>query len=470
LSAALRRPGSLRRLLLLGILLPVLALVALNTVSLYRQALRAANIAYDRTLLASAKSLGEQLEVEGSGADARLRAAVPYAALEPFEADNRSRMFYRVSGFAGEIVSGFADLPPWHGSLPVKGPYAALVDFYDDHYHGQPVRVAVLLQPVASPHGRGMATIQVAETLELRQTLARQILFDTLWRQALLLAVISAVVVWVVQRATRPVREISAQLLQRDENDLRPITAANAPRELLPLIDATNQVMARLAQLLADQKRFVRDTSHQLRTPLAVLRTQLQSAQRGDVSPAQALQEMSGTVARATQQANQMLALGKVEQLRRQGDAPRVDWAEVVRAVALDLAPLIAQRQLDFDIATAPAPVRAHEWALRELTRNLLHNAIKHCAEAGPLGVLLNSGAGRARLRIADSGPGIGAELRQRLFQPFASGDPHSGSGLGLAICHEIVASLGGSIRLDERREGGLEAVVELPLADNRTP
>jgi two-component system, OmpR family, sensor histidine kinase TctE len=471
LSRAPRRAWSLRSVLLLGILLPVLAVIALNTVSLYRQALRAANIAYDRTLLASAKSLGEQLVVTGSASDARLTATVPYAALEPFEADNRSRMFYRVSGFAGEMVSGFEDLPPWRGTLPAKGPYAALVDFYDDAFRGQPVRVAVLLQPVAGQDGRGMATIQVAETLELRQTLAQQILFDTLWRQALLLGVITAVVVWVVQRATRPVRELSAQLVQRSENDLAPIAAARAPRELLPLVDATNQVMARLADLLAYQKRFVRDTSHQLRTPLAVLRTQLQSAQRGDVAPAQALHEMSGTVERATLLANQMLALAKVEQLRQQGEAPLVDWAEVARAVALDLAPLIAEAQLDFDIDTVPAPVRAHEWALRELTRNLLHNAIKHSAAHGRLGVSLGVDGVRATLRIADSGPGITPELRRRLFQPFASGDPRSGSGLGLAICQEIVGTLDGEIRLDNRSEqgriSGLDAIVSLPLADN---
>ena len=471
MSPAPRRAWSLRSVLLLGILLPVLALIAINTVSLYRQALSAANVAYDRTLLASAKSLGEQLEVAGSGDAARLKATVLYSALEPFEADNRSRMFYRVSGFAGEMVSGFDDLPPWRGSLPAKGPYAALVDFYDDQYRGEPVRVAVLLQPVAGLDGRGMATIQVAETLELRQTLARQILFDTLWRQALLVLVISAVVVWVVQRATRPVREISAQLLQRGENDLRPIATTAAPQELLPLIAATNQVMARLAHLLAYQKRFVRDTSHQLRTPLAVLRTQLQSAQRGDVAPAQALQEMSGTVERATQLANQMLALAKVEQLRQQGAAPVLDWAEVTRAVALDLGPLIAQAQLDFDIHTVHAPVRAHEWALRELTRNLLHNAIKLSPAQGRLDVQLGVTGAQATLRIADSGPGISSDLRQRLFQPFASGDPRSGSGLGLAICQEIVGTLGGEIRLDNRSDGGritgLDAVVSLPLADN---
>jgi two-component system sensor histidine kinase TctE len=283
--------------------------------------------------------------------------------------------------------------------------------------------------------------------------------------------VISAVVVWVVQRATQPVREISAQLLQRRENDLAPIAAGRAPRELLPLIDATNQVMARLAHLLEHQKRFVRDTAHQLRTPLAVLHTQLQSAQRGDVAPAQALEEMSGTVERATLLANQMLALAKVEQLRQQGDTPVVDWAEVTRAVALDMAPLIAKQQLDFDIDTVSAPVRAHEWALRELTRNLMHNAIKHGGPQGRLSVRLATTAQRATLTVRDSGPGISTELRQRLFQPFASGDPRSGSGLGLAICQEIVTTLGGEIRLDNHihqgRVAGLDAVVGLRLADN---
>ncbi|HWH84154.1 MAG TPA: sensor histidine kinase N-terminal domain-containing protein, partial [Burkholderiaceae bacterium] len=191
---------SLRGRLLLGILVPVVCVVLVNTVSLYRQALRSADTAYDRTLLASAKSIVEELEIAGVGAAAHLVATVPYAALEPFEADNRSRMFYRVSGFKGEMVSGFEDFPAWHGKLPDRGPYAALVDFYDDRYRGEPVRVAVLLQPVAGVDGRGMATIQVAETLELRQTLARQILIDTLWRQAALVALIAGVVLLVVQR------------------------------------------------------------------------------------------------------------------------------------------------------------------------------------------------------------------------------------------------------------------------------
>jgi two-component system sensor histidine kinase TctE len=377
-------PLSLRRYLLVGILLPIALFMAYDTIWLYRQALGAVNTAYDRTLLASAKTIGELLEVEGEGPDARFRSRVPYSALETFEADNRSRMVYRVSDAQGRLVDGWETLAPWRGRIPDKGPYAALVDFYDADLQGDPVRVAVLLQPVASAEGRGMATIQVAETLELRHTLARQLLVDTLVRQALLATVIALVVTLVVQRATRPVRSISALLSARAEGELTPLSAEGLPRELQPLLEATNQVMARLQSLLDHQKRFVRDAAHQLRTPLAVLKVQVQSARRGDVEPVQALEEMAHTVERATSLANQMLALAKVEQLRQEPGNAACDLADVVRGVALDLSPLVAERDLDFEIRTVPATVRSHEWMLRELSRNLLHNAIKHSPVGGP--------------------------------------------------------------------------------------
>ena len=469
-----QRVLSLRRYLLMGILLPIGLFVIANTVGLYRQALQAVNTAYDRTLLASAKTISEQLAVRGFDEAAEITATVPYAALEAFEADNQSRMFYRVSDLRGRLVSGFDELPFWHGRIPDRGAYAALVDFYDDRFRDGPVRVAVLLQPVVTPEGRGMAVIQVAETLELRENLTRKILFDTLWRQAVLVAVIALVTVFVVQRATRPVRRLSAELRARPENDLTPIHAADAPRELLPLVEGTNAVMERLSHLLEHQKRFVRDASHQLRTPLAVLTTQVQSALHGDVAPQQALVEIRDTVERATQLANQMLALAKVEQLRQQPDTGVNDWAEVVRAVALDISPLIAERDLDFSIDTQPAPVRAHEWMLRELTRNLLHNAIRHCPPRSRLAVRVLSDSRHAALVIADSGPGISDELARRLFQPFSPGDVRTGSGLGLAICHEVVRALEGSIALENRVNHGhiegLDATVRLPLAHNARP
>ena len=462
------RARSLRRQLLAGILIPMVLIVAFNTWSLYRQALAALNTAYDRTLLASAKSLGESLDVRGEGDAARLQANVPSAALEAFEADLQSRMAYRISTRQGVLLSGYDDLPMWHGQIPMQPPYAALVDFYDGQFRGEPVRMAVLLQPVASATGRDVAVVQVAETLEIRHALARQILWDTLARQAALIALIAATVIVVVQRATRPVRALSQELQARPDDDLRPIAAPDAPRELQPLIAATNEHMRRQSDLLAQQQRFVRDASHQLRTPLAVLKAQVQSARRGDVAPPEALAEIEDTVDRATQLANQMLALAKVAQLQQQADVAPAQFDEVVRAVALDVAPLIAGKGLDFDLQTEPITLRAHDWMLRELTRNLLHNAIRHTPAGGLLAITLVRAGDQARLTVADGGHGIAPKLAERLFQPFSAGAGGTGSGLGLAICHEIVQTLGGRIQLVNRmhngRVDGLDAIVSLPI------
>jgi two-component system sensor histidine kinase TctE len=454
--------------LLLGILIPILLFVLVDTYSLYRQALSAVNTAYDRTLLASAKAIGELLDIEGKGPEAKLRAQVPYSALEAFEADNRSRMSYRVSDAKGLWVDGEQDIPLWTGQIPQQGPYAALVDFYDDTFRGDAVRVAVLLQPVASGRERTMAMVQVAETLELRHTLARQILLDTLQRQLILITVITAVVLLVVDRATRPVRQLSEEVEQRDESDLTPLPAGELPLEIQPLAVATNHVMHKLQHLLDHQKRFVRDAAHQLRTPLAVLKVQVQSALRGDVPAHDGLQEIATTVDRATQLANQMLSLAKVEQVKQQQDFAAMDWADPVRAIALDLSALIGEKDLDFELITEPCVVIAHEWMLRETTRNLLHNAVRHSPATGSLLIRLRRDGEWAELTIADSGPGIDDALRMRLFQPFAAGSTHSGSGLGLTITREMVHALGGNIQLNNWYTGahctGLEACVRLPL------
>ena len=466
--ASAPRPISLRRHLLVGILVPIALFVVVDTYSLYRQALDAVNIAYDRTLLASAKAIGELLEVDGVGDQATIRAQIPYSALEAFEADNRSRMNYRVSDAKGNWIDGVTDLPLWTGTLPNQGPYAALVDFYDENFRGDAVRVAVLLQPVASTRGQAMATVQVAETLELRHTLARQILLDTLWRQMLLISVITAVVLVVVHGVTRPVRRLSDGLRQRAEDDLTPLEASDIPREIQPLTDATNQVMQRLHHVLDHQKRFVRDAAHQLRTPLAVLKVQVQSALRGDVAAPLAQQEIQVTVDRATALANQMLSLAKVEQVRQMQDFATIDWAEVVRAVALDVSPLIAEKDIEFELVTQTCSIHAHDWMLRELTRNLLHNAVRHTPAGGQLTVRIQPVGDDAQLVVADTGSGISEEMRQRLFQPFATGDTKSGTGLGLTIAREIVQALDGSIQLNNRWDGGkivgLDACITLPL------
>lgn len=473
-SGETARPGSLRRYLLGWIVTPIVLFVVIDTVSLYRGALNSINTAYDRSLLASARSIGELLKLQGH----QLQVEVPYAALEIFEAGNYNRMYYRVNGFDGRFISGFDDLPVYTGTIPQKTAYPALVDFYDTEFRGEAVRMAALYQPVASEESRGMALIQVAETLEVRQKLAREILLDTLLRQAMLVAVVVLVTWVVVSRGLRPLESLRRQMLSRSAEDLSPLQAADAPRELRPMVTALNDLMQRLNRLVGHQLRFVRDASHQLRTPLAVLKTQVQNEiqgrRTGQASDPAALQAMSQTVDRAITLANQMLALAKVEQVHGERQSEVIDLADVAADVALDLSPLIGEKNLDFELDAAAAMVRGHRWMLRELMRNLLHNAIRETPAGSALSVIVSSGAHTARLVVRDSGPGISAAMREHLFEPFHTSHPNTGSGLGLAICREICQSLGAEIELVNRTEAGrtvgLDAVVTLPTVASPEP
>jgi len=458
------RQHSLRRYLLAGIVLPTTLFVSIDAVDGYRRALDAINTAYDRSLLASARYIGELLQLDEHG----LKVEIPFAAMEIFDASTEGGMYYRISGFNGEFLSGHSDLPAYTGPPPKRSTYAALVDFYETEYRGRRVRMAALYEPMSSSSQRGVALIQVAETLEVRERLARGLLVDTLLREALLIAVV-AVVAWVVVgRALRPVNVLRREVLARGERDLSPVRTEGLPLELQPVVAATNDLLHRITRMVGLQKQFVRDASHQLRTPLAVLKTQAQNGLSGHADPLVTLAQIHGTTDRAIRLANQMLAMAKVEQVHEQDAPGRVDLSEVAREVALDMSPLIADKNLDFELhAETPVWTHGHAWMLRELVRNLLHNAVRETPPGQPLSLTVNATARAARLVLRDSGPGIAESMRDHLFEPFHTGHPTSGSGLGLAICREVCERTGGSIELLNRIEGGqtagLDAIVLLP-------
>ncbi|RQP23912.1 sensor histidine kinase [Piscinibacter terrae] len=469
-SNGTRRSHSLARYLLAGIVLPITLFVAVDAVGSYRRALHSINIAYDRSLLASARYIGELLQADGE----TLKVDLPFAALDIFDAANNGRMYYRISGFKGEFLSGYEDLPAYTRQMPQRNEYAALVDFYDGEFRGERVRMAALYQPVSGQSLRGVALIQVAETLEVRETLARGLLLDTLLRGALLIAIVGGVAWLVVARALRPVNDLRREVLQRGERDLSPVTTPGLPTELHPVVGAINELMQRVLRMVGHQRQFVRDASHQLRTPLAVLKAQAQNGLSGHADARATLAQMHETVDRAIRLANQMLALAKVEQVHGQDAPAPVDLSEIAREVALDLSPLIGEKALDFELhADSPVMVLGHEWMLRELTRNLLHNALRETPEHGALSILVAEEAHDALLRVRDSGPGLSETQREHLFEPFRTGHPTTGSGLGLAICRDVCDRHGGSIELVNRHEqgrvGGLDAIVRLPLAATKS-
>jgi len=472
-----KTPGSLRGQLLRWLLGPLLALVALNTVFVYRNALDAADVAYDRSLLASTRALAERVSIVGG----KVVADVPYVALDSFETDTMGRIYYKVSGIRGETVSGYGDLPPVPANVPRSETYPALVRFYHANYNGQPVRIAALLQPVYDDSMRGIALIQVGETLEARRLLSNQILFDTLTWQALLLLALALLVWFAVRLVLQPLMRLKSAVEAGSINDSTDVDPALVHKEVRPLVAAMNHSRARLQHLIASQRRFIADASHQLRTPLTVLKTQaelaLRECDRAGSDPEQTraalrqiVQSMAATTDSTVNLANRLLTLARIE---HGGDAEGaatlaapVSLRDIARQVGLELAMAAVAKQIDMSLdANGPGMVEGQALLLHEMIANLADNALRYTPLGGSLALTVHEDDSSVVLEVSDSGPGIAAAERERVFAPFYRAaatlerNP-GGAGLGLAIVQDIAPVHGATITLGDTPGGGLLVAV----------
>ncbi|WP_426109940.1 sensor histidine kinase [Massilia sp. PWRC2] len=461
--------GSLRNELLRWLLVPLVLLVAVNSLSAYNNGLDAADVAYDRALLASTRALAERVSVK----DGKVVADVPYVALDSYETDTLGRIFYKVTGIRGETVSGFGDLPPVPANVPRSDAYPALVRFYQADYRGEPLRIAALLQPVYDDSMRGIALIQVGETLDARRGLSRKILMDTLLRQGLLLLAVATLVWFAVRLVLAPLMQLKGEVERRDIHDLSDVDAALVHREVRPLVGAMNGTMSRMQGLIASQRRFIADASHQLRTPLTVLKTQAQLALReNDVA---AMRAIVGSIAVTTDAtvhlANRLLTLARIEHGGEAAALQPLTLDTVVRQVALELALPAVQKQLDLSLdVTGTAHIDGHPLLLHEMISNLLDNAIRYTPPGGSVALRVSATAAGVLLQVEDSGDGIASSERDKVFRPFyraqASLAAHQdGSGLGLAIVRDIAVLHGADIVLADGAGGsGLLVSICFPL------
>ncbi|MBI3146116.1 MAG: sensor histidine kinase N-terminal domain-containing protein [Pseudogulbenkiania sp.] len=460
------------------LLLPLMVLWAVNVVLDYRGGREAANIAYDRTLLASARIIADQLAIR----DGKVTVTVPYVALDNFEYDNRGRLYYRVSGLNGEFLSGYDDLPDMPAGTPRSDLYPALVHFHDAKYRQLPIRVATLFQPVNEGGLQGMLQIQVAETMEARDAIAGKVLRQTLWGQGLLVFSAVGFVALALFNMLRPLRRLSREVAAREPADLSPLPLDEVHREIRPLVAAINQHTGRLEQLLARQQRFAADASHQLRTPLAVLTTQAEHALReGD--PAlmrECLEDMRRTLGHTTRLTNQLLLLARLDAAADPAGAARrndpVELDTLAEKVCVAKLKEARQKALDLGLELEPAGLDAtlpgNAVLLEELLVNLLDNAIRYTPAGGTVTVRLRQqsrpGSRRTRLQleVEDSGPGIPADQRHAVFERFHQLPEAApgGSGLGLAIVRDICRAHRATIELaDSPRLGGLLVRVDFP-------
>ncbi|GAB2855462.1 sensor histidine kinase [Pseudoduganella ginsengisoli] len=466
--------GSLRTQLLRWLLVPLILLMAVNAVSVYRNALDAADMAYDRSLLASTRALAERVSIENG----KVVVDVPYVALDSFETDTLGRIYYKVTGMNGETASGFDDLPPVPPNVPRSEAYPALVRFYHADYNGQPVRIAALVQPVYDDSMRGVALIQVAETTDARRGLTIQILKDTLAWQAWVVLAATLLVWFAVRLVLRPLMRLRAEVEMRSASDLHDVDPALVHREVRPLVEAMNGSMSRIRSLIASQRRFIADASHQLRTPLTVLKTQSEMTLReidrseGPVDK-EALRAMVSGIAATTDAAvhlaNRLLMLARIEHSGDVRPVP-VGLRELAQNVALQLAVTAVGKQIDLALeAEHEAIVRGQPLLLQEMVSNLVDNALRYTPAGGSVTVRVLPGGGKLLLEVEDSGAGIPASERERVFSPFyraaASMQVNpGGAGLGLAIVRDIAALHGGTVSLSDGAGGkGLKVTVEFP-------
>lgn len=460
------RPAAGLQTRLLGWLIPALILlVAVNSVSAYRTALEAVNAAYDRSLLAVARAVADRVEFRGG----RVAVEVPYIALDFFESDLRGRVYYRVGGLEGDFVSGWDDLPAPPPGVPRSQDYFALAHFYDDSYRGEAVRVVALHQPVYDERPRGMALVQVAETLASRETLTRRLLADTLARQLLLVALAALVIVVVVRVALKPLGRLRAGLDARAAGDLSPIDPAGAPREVGALVAGMNDYMGRLKGTLDRQERFIADASHQLRTPLAVLRTQAGLALREE-DPArlrETLAAMDAAVGDTIHLANQLLTRARAQHGIATPVFSGLDLAAVAREACLELAPGAVAKSIDLAFeGEHPVPLRGDATLMGELVKNLVDNAIRYTPEGGRVAVRLSAPGEAPAIEVEDSGEGVAAADRERIFDPFhrLASSKQPGMGLGLSIVRDIARAHGAEIELGDGAGGaGLRVRVRFP-------
>ncbi|QJR16253.1 ATP-binding protein [Usitatibacter palustris] len=279
-----------------------------------------------------------------------------------------------------------------------------------------------------------------------------------------------AIALWLaVARALRPLEQLAREVRSREPGHLAAIAAPDVPSEVEPLVTATNQLFARLERAFENERRFTGDAAHELRTPLAALRTQAEVAltTTNDERRCRALGQVVDGVERATRVVEQMLTLARMDA----GDAlpafAKVDIAEICREVILEVGGDSRDRGVGVLLDAQSRPlVPGDPVMLLALLRNLLDNALRFAPDGGQVRVSVTVGGDRARVTVEDSGPGVAPDVGARIFDRFYRGPDGRGpgSGLGLSIASRVVELHGGSIAASRSPAlGGLRIEISLP-------
>jgi len=452
---------SLRRRLLAWLLVSTAVIGTVAMIDTWDEAVDTANEVSDRVLAGSALAIAERVVVAEDGS---LEVDIPYVALEMLTSAAQDRVFYRVDGPPGTFITGYQNLP----SIPRREGQAAA--FENSVFRGEPIRLAALARSASTGINSVPFIVTVAETTIARQQLTQTILIRSALR-LLFMIVGAAVIVWVaVTLSLRPLYRFSEAIAERSPDDLHPISQ-RVPNEVEGLVDTVNSFMVRLESALEALRHFTGNASHQLRTPLAIIRTQLALANRatGFDEIKEAARKADEAVADAERILAQLLLMAKIDAATRSASMQRIDLTALARQATADHVPMAADAGIDLGFeGEGEVFVEVEPLLVGELLKNLIGNALLYAGGGAEVTVRVGRAGERAMLEVEDDGPGIPAEKRASVLKRFERGDrtEKSGTGLGLPIVEEIARLHGARMALAEGREGrGLKVDIEFPVA-----
>ncbi len=422
----------------------------------------------DRLLGASARAIAETLAVE----DGEITLDLPPFALGMLENTERDNIYYSVR-HGNDLLTGYPDLSP----APPTPANLEESRFRYDRFRGAPIRVAAESRRL--PRVPGVIVVEVAETLEARHDLARRMLTGLAALEAALVA-FAALLVWpAVRWSLRPVTYLRQQMDARPA-DFTPLPAHNVPGELVGLVMGFNDLLKRLEASVEGMRRFTADASHQMRTPLAILRTHLAVLERNPPS-SEAGRSSVADIQQATDRLQSLLTglvtLARTEDVASVERFTDVDLVPLARGVAADYAPLAARSRVNIHLEAAATPTQAavDPLLVTELLSNLIDNAIRYNRRGGQVIVrVLQEAGGAAVLEVEDDGPGVPEPDRAAIFQRFyrlPRDQARPGSGLGLSIVQAISDRIGAELEVMDGAGGrGLRIVLRLPVRAEAPP
>jgi len=431
-------------------LAPLLVVWPVSVAVIWALAYSIASGPYDRALQANVMALSNQIGY----ANDRVLVNLPAAASAILRYDETDEIFYQVRGPRSEVLVGDKDMP-----MPDRDDFTAprTVYFTEAVVRGKEIRSAyTFLEFTGAP---GPVVVQVGETLDKRTKLANEIINGVLLSQILLVPVFLFLVWYGLTQGIAPLNALQRKIRGRKPQDLSPIDPNEAPEEVRPFILAINDLMARLSQSLRSQQRFVADAAHQMRTPLAGLKTQaeyaLRETDRGEIE--HSMRQIAASADRASHMVNQLLALARAE-----SDAPvamvLLDLNELVANATREWVPQALAKSIDlgFEPCEEPAVVEGNATLLREMAANLVDNALRYTPAGGRVTARVRCNR-FVTLEVEDNGIGIEEHERDLVFERFyrVLGTRTEGSGLGLAIVREVAEAHRGRASVAPNPAGG---------------